>query len=311
LRSALELSDTYVSLSVEKQCERHYSCSIEDLSASLQDKFVGLGIDEGTRHFLATTPERGCLGSFFHGFLSMFLSNTDALGYLGYGQMHVLSSAQFQQLVTASNTTKNFVAVLPKWHRLLDVGAGCGTVTEQLAPYFDEVITTEASTAMAYRLRRRGFRCIKTTDLSSAELQGLHFDMISCFNVLDRCSEPLALLQHIRRLLLDRNSAQNRYDNKSHNLVGRLILSVVLPFKPFVELGPLQGSPIQRLPLDAMSWEESVNQLVYRVLSPAGFRVDCLSRVPYISAGDTTCSFYLLSNAVLVLTPVEESFNSN
>lgn len=46
--------------------------------------------------------------------------------------------------------------------RLLDVGAGAGNVTQQLAPLFEEVVTTEVSSMNAVRLRQRGFVCVET-----------------------------------------------------------------------------------------------------------------------------------------------------
>jgi hypothetical protein len=51
------------------------------------------------------------------------------------------------------------------------------------------------------------------------------FDVISCLNVLDRCERPLTLLSQMRDCIpVD---------------VGRIIVALVLPYKPFVELGKL------------------------------------------------------------------------
>ncbi len=54
---------------------------------------------------------------------------------------------------------------------------------------------------------------------------GFQYDLISCLNLLDRCDEPLQLLQDIRRSLLPHT--------------GRLVLAAVLPFQPYVELGKM------------------------------------------------------------------------
>lgn len=52
---------------------------------------------------------------------------------------------------------------------------------------------------------------------------GLRYDVISCLNLLDRCDDPLRLLQDIRLSLAPRT--------------GRLLLAAVLPFQPYVEVG--------------------------------------------------------------------------
>ena len=52
---------------------------------------------------------------------------------------------------------------------------------------------------------------------------GYKYDVISCLNLLDRCDDPLFLLRAIQRALVPHT--------------GRLILAVVLPFQPYVEVG--------------------------------------------------------------------------
>lgn len=52
---------------------------------------------------------------------------------------------------------------------------------------------------------------------------GYKYDVISCLNLLDRCDDPLLLLRDIQRSLVP--------------LTGRLILAIVLPFQPYVEIG--------------------------------------------------------------------------
>lgn len=51
------------------------------------------------------------------------------------------------------------------------------------------------------------------------------FDVISCLNLLDRCDKPLTLLRDIKQTLCP--------------VTGRLIVAVVLPFKPCVESGQI------------------------------------------------------------------------
>lgn len=53
------------------------------------------------------------------------------------------------------------------------------------------------------------------------------FDVIACLNLLDRCDKPLTLLSDIKETL--------------HPETGRLIVAVVLPFRPLVESGMLES----------------------------------------------------------------------
>jgi 2-polyprenyl-3-methyl-5-hydroxy-6-metoxy-1,4-benzoquinol methylase len=49
------------------------------------------------------------------------------------------------------------------------------------------------------------------------------FDVISCLNLLDRCSKPSSLLAEIKNSLVP--------------VTGRLIVALVLPYQPYVEAG--------------------------------------------------------------------------
>jgi hypothetical protein len=65
--------------------------------------------------------------------------------------------------------------------RLLDVGAGDGTVTAELAPLFGEVLATEVSGPCVRAIRRRGIPCKCTTDLST--LYNDRWDVVVFFSV--------------------------------------------------------------------------------------------------------------------------------
>lgn len=101
-------------------------------------------------------------------------------------------------------------------------------------PFFQEIVTTEVNSVMARRLRERGFACVQTPEVPfdpalvdrwapqcsgmqvtrEALATGLHipsysadlidqltFDVVSCFNVLDRCPTPKTLLRQIKDIL--------------------------------------------------------------------------------------------------------------
>ena len=54
---------------------------------------------------------------------------------------------------------------------------------------------------------------------------GFKFDVVACLNLLDRCDKPLTLLNDVKHTL--------------QPITGRLLVAVVLPFKPCVESGDL------------------------------------------------------------------------
>lgn len=65
--------------------------------------------------------------------------------------------------------------------RLLDVGAGDGTVTAELAPLFGDVLATEVSGPCVRAIRRRGISCKCTTDLST--LYNDRWDVVVLFSL--------------------------------------------------------------------------------------------------------------------------------
>lgn len=66
--------------------------------------------------------------------------------------MFVLSNQQFQTLLGVDSI----------WRagHLLDLGAGDGAVTEQMADHFQQVSVTEMSSTMQWRLGQKGYRLV-------------------------------------------------------------------------------------------------------------------------------------------------------
>ena len=201
---------------------------------------------------------------------------------------------------------------------LLDVGAGDGTVTSTaLAPLVGFlppglkhrasaattttpglVVTTEVSGPMVQRLRSHGFVCHETVDLRTCAdllptMRGA-FDIVSCLNVLDRADRPRRLLEDLAALVKPGT--------------GRVVLAVVLPFCPFVESGSRQLQPSERLNMrggmcrEGSYFEWSVDAMVTQVLEPAGFHVHAWSQLPYLCSGDRAAPYYVLYDALFVLS---------
>ena len=257
-----------------------YGCRLERLPAPLRDRFVQLGRDAALNAYFerAGRERHGRFVTGVHRVLRGYLSDFDINGLLNIYPMHVLGTEQWSYLLEQAPLER------PEGARLLDVGAGSGDVTHALAPLFGSVVTTELSRAMAFRLRRRGFACFRQ-DVATRGVPEPPYDAIACLNVLDRCDRPLTLLANLRAGLADG---------------GLLLLALVLPYRPFVYDGGSSNEPSERLPLTRSDWESCAGELCQAVIEPLGFQVEVITRVPYLSGGDSRRPLYELDDVVLV-----------
>jgi len=332
-----------------------YTCDERLLRPDLKSKFVQLQASERTFSFVKAHPPHGLAGSWLRRVAGMLMTNTDANTLLNMYQMHVLDTEQVRQLLTGRShaldappadavseqgrrerggpsSTGSDAADSPEASeggggtqagggaadtlgRLLDVGAGDGCCTAKLAPLFHSVSCTEVSRPASWRLRQRGFDAHLTADLDHFDAGA--FDVISCLNVLDRCTHPRALLASLHRLATraplppaepgTAEGHERQAGGREERGVARVLLAVVLPYRAMVEAGAM-GSVVRQsqdldLDWDSPSWEESVNALVQKALEPAGFRVTSFSRVPYICQGDLGKPLYTLDDVVFVMEP--------
>lgn len=250
-----------------------YECDRAGLGARLGVQFAPLAADEERDVWLSGlgAQPHGALVTHLARALSSFASIYDVHGWLGIYQMHLLSRAQWRALLGTG-----------PFEHLLDIGAGAGYVTERARELFQRVTCTETSRAMQRRLRARGFD-VHTGALAS--LPERAFDVVSCFNVIDRTARPHALLREAALRL-------------KHG--GRLLLAVPLPLSPHVHVAGGTVSPDERLPTSEQSWEGAARALTEQVIEPAGLTVERLSRVPYLSRGDSACPLYTLDAGVWV-----------
>ena len=215
------------------------------------------------------------------------MSDYDANGLVGAHDMRVLGTAQARTLFEAAGVHEG--------GSLLDVGAGEGHVTDELAPLFSRVTTTELSTGMARRLRARGYEC-HNIDLAeerlpdAAESEG--FDCIALLNVIDRTSRPYRLVERLRTLLRPG---------------GVLLCTVPLPLKPHVHVGPVTVDPEEILPKPRgkgrARFEDSMSALAELFFPACGLKPTVLSRVPYLCRGDRRKPVISLDDAVFICRP--------
>lgn len=213
--------------------------------------------------------------------LRAYISDYDANALLKMYPMFLLSTAQLGLLLDLGPEHR-----VP---RCLDVGAGSGDVTQQLEPLCERLITTERSSGMAKQLRRRGYECLELdlAETPSAFEPG-SFDLATCFNVLDRCPKPRSLMGAIRTLL---------------SPGGRCLLSVPLPFEPMFYQRSRTLDPLEALGLSGAEWASAAHDLTARVLPELGLTAKTLSRVPYLSGGDSRRPLYALDAAVVLAEP--------
>lgn len=247
------------------------------------DRFHPLGPDAERDAWIeryAAAPH-GALVTKFGAWLDSLFSSYDVHGLLGTYPMHLLSQQAWGALLGQHHGS------------LLDVGAGAGYVTEGARAHFDQIECTETSRFLRRRLKQRGFSA-HASDLSRADL-GKRFDVVSCFNVLDRTARPLSLLHGLLTHLAPH---------------GRILLSVPLPVNAHVHVAGGTVSASERLPAAARSWERAVAELSARLFEANGLRIERIARVPYLSRGDTGQDLYVLDAALWILSPLPSPLKS-
>ena len=269
---------------------RWYRVDKSKIREDLLDLWVPLGTgsnadqpDKAAEIFLVRSAERSdslplqAWHSLARSALSWFISRTSINGLLGRGSMHVFSSEQFQKLMDASGFTG-------PWHSLVDLGAGDGATTAHVAHLFEKVYATDISPPMRWALAKRKFTVL---DVERWHQEAGPFDVILCLNLLDRCDRPNTLLRLLRNSLTPG---------------GRLVVALVLPFSPYVEVGERGNhKPSEYLPVRGNGLEAQIAGLIDRVFTPVGLRCLVWSKLPYLCEGDLGQSYYFLDDVIFVL----------
>lgn len=210
--------------------------------------------------------------------LRRFASDFDTNAWLGTHSLHLTGRASFERLLGCAPGAR-------VGGRLLDIGAGTGEVTLELAPLFDEVVTTEVSRGMERRLLGRGFTCLRV-DLAESEPPGLgRFRVVSLCNVLDRAPRPATLL-----------------DRAFEHLEpgGQLLVASPLPMRPHVQGPGTTREPDEWIGGRADTFEAALAELALEEFAPRGLLLERWARVSYRSQGDAAAPLYELGAAILV-----------
>ncbi|XP_034937903.1 methyltransferase-like protein 9 [Chelonus insularis] len=243
--------------------------------------------DKSAQEFLSRSLERSdslplqAWHSLAKSALSWFISRTSINGLLGRGSMHVFSTEQFQKLMDASGFNG-------PWNSVIDLGAGDGATTAHVAHLFNKVYATDVSTPMRWALAKRKFTVL---DVDKWYKTG-PFNVILCLNLLDRCDRPNTLLRLLKESLAPG---------------GRLVVALVLPFSPYVEVGERgDHKPAEYLPVKGKGLEGQIAGLIDRVFSPLGLKCLAWSKLPYLCEGDLGQAYYFLDDVIFVLKTQEE-----
>ncbi len=210
--------------------------------------------------------------------LRKLASDFDANAWLGTHSLHLAGRASFERLFDLAPGAQ-------LGGRLLDVGAGTGEVTVELAPLFDEVVTTDVSRGMARRLEQRGFTCLRV-DLAHDAPPGLgRFRVVSLLNVLDRAARPATLL--------DRAVALLEPD-------GHLLVSSPLPMRPHVQGAGSTREPDEWIAGRGETFDDALRDFVALELAPRDLELERWARTLYRSQGDVAHPLYELPCAILL-----------
>lgn len=252
------------------------------LDPELQEKFVQLHADDETKDFLSSSVEKSTWVwtqlwyLLAKAVLKHFWSVTYINGWLGRGSMFVLSEDQARSLLHPARSIPEGSGAL------VDVGAGDGEVSRRLGRLYGDLYATEISASMRKALGCKGYTLLDTEEWWREQ----QFDCVCMMNLLDRCSKPKTMLRQAKTAIAPG---------------GVLVLALVLPYKPYVEVTP-DHKPEERLPIQGASFEEQVGSFV-AFMAGAGYRLRAWARAPYLCEGDFAQAYYWLDDSVFVFTP--------
>jgi SAM-dependent methyltransferase len=242
------------------------------LPADLASYVSTLPDDPVREAFVREVRPHGAVMIAAHRALRRFASDFDVHAWLGAYRVCLVGRRSFDALLAGSPRAS-----------LLDVGAGSGAVTAELAPRFGRVVVTETSRPAAKRLARTYET--HAIDLATEPLpRDERFSVVSLLHVLDRAPRPRSLLGAAARLVDDD---------------GRVLIACPLPIRAHVDRGGGTSDPDEWIAADG-SFEEALVALARTIVEPAGLAIDRIARTSYLSQGDPSARFHVLDDALLV-----------
>ncbi|CAL2050181.1 unnamed protein product [Caenorhabditis brenneri] len=223
--------------------------------------------------------------------LSPIYPKTDVIGILGSGNMFLFSEQQLSKFIGIDKS--NWDATNKT---VLDLGAGNGNITEYMRGFYNKVYATELSPKMRNRLTSKGYTILDA--LEWANVEGIRFDLITAFNLIDRHYSPTTLLDDLYRASTRSNCP--------------VIVSLVLPVIHYVEYNPSGKStdPDKLMQIYGQTYSEQAHSMIVNVFQPAGFEVVRWTRLPYLCEGETHYPVYYLPDAVFLLKPIKPKPNA-
>ena len=214
--SSHQLPSAYEFAGLEKL---RYRCDASCSEAAARADYQALRLDAGTRGWVQqqlAAPRTALHSILVKGLSLLGICQYDAQAVLDSPAVHLLSAAHWQELLGDGTELQQKSA--------LDVGAGSGHITAELAPVFPpgSVCATEISSWLAWRLERRGIRAAVQSSAgppSAALLEsaGLppRYGTVLALNVLDRVDHSRTYLAALLELVLPG---------------GRLVVALPLPY---------------------------------------------------------------------------------
>ena len=282
-----------------------YKLNKSYLLSSIDDNvnIIELSLDENTKNFINKCYNRSWLyfvkNSIIRPFLSWFISHTNLNALLATGEMFLLSSQHFKTLLQLNNFN-----ILNKQLDLLDIGAGNGLITKEITNdiTFNSITTTDISKAMTNRQKDLGFNSYNIDNIDHLPLNHT-YDIITIFNVFDRCNKPIDLLLSISKRLKSNDSL--------------CIITIPLPLSPSYEDGKKWLKPQQSILQEKEKsekeeycyhcddninkYEEQIIQIYYQFFIKYNYKVISISRIPYLSQGDLNQAIYILDDVLFII----------
>jgi SAM-dependent methyltransferase len=124
---------------------------------------------------------------------------------MSYTHGHAESVLRSHRARTAENSAAYLLPFLKPDHRLLDVGAGPGTITADLSRLVREVVAVEVDTDAAEITRAglagRGVDAeVLVTDVHALDLPDDSFDVVHAHQVLQHVADPVRALREMARV---------------------------------------------------------------------------------------------------------------